>query len=350
MFLLIFFCCSLSEDSPVELGDDSELISIVRQIKSGKRFSEIVNIEDIAREYPSIRYLLVAIDEIEFPENSCYTDVIQKLNIDCNNANEDQQKLLAIHFTQCYYNITNRLNEFPTNVEDSKIIQSMSGPVYGTYVTMKTHWGNLCHFAKQTMFNEETSKQLVGLIKSVVESSNAIKDMNQAMNESTQQLNISVHNITKKLESGKIFLTNIGTQILKFNVTIKSMTEVLMKPLEHIENVKIFFLMFIVIIFIGMFLPEILIPLIFVTIIFYVVDRIITKRYDWWIHSYKRIILKVLYVLLSISYPCLKIIKNAVSISTFLLDFFHLKKQKPKVLPRFGRVKPLVHNTRIRAY
>lgn len=350
MFLLFIFCFSSSDNSPIELNEDSKLDAIIHQIKNGKKFSEIVDVEKIVHEYPSIKYLLIAIDEIEFPQNSCYIDVISRLNVDCNNANEDQQKYLAIQFTQCYYNITNRLNEFPCDADDSKKIQFMSGPVYGTYVTMKTHWRNLCHFAKQSMFNEETAKQLVGLIKSVVESSNAIKDMNQAMNESTQQLNISVHNITKKLESGKIFLTNIGTQILKFNATIKSMTEVIMKPLEHIENVKIFFLMFIIIIFIGMFLPEILIPLILVTIVFYAFDRNIMKKYDWWANSYKRIILKVLYVLISISYPCYKIYKNTLTISSFLLKILHLKKPKPKVLPRFGKVQQLKHKTRIRGY
>ncbi|KAH0787833.1 hypothetical protein GPJ56_008182 [Histomonas meleagridis] len=319
------------------------------QIRKGKKFSDVVNVKEIIKEHPSFKNLLDAIDEVQFPEYSCYSEVLVRLNIDCNNANEDQQKLLSVYFTQCYYNITGRLDEFPTSYPDEEKIQHMQSHVYGTYVTMKTHWSNLCHFAKQSIFNEETAKQLISLFKSVVDSSNAIKDMNDAMNESARSLNVSVHNITKKLESGKEFLTNIGTQILKFNVSLKAMTEIIMKPLEHIEQVKIFFLMAIISVFIGIFLPEILIPLLMLTAIFYFGDSAMRQRYDWY-NGYVRTIMKILYLVISASYPLYKLAKNTVSISSYLLRLIHVKKKPTTVIPRIGRVQQRKYGSKPRAY
>ena len=123
MFLFLFISLSFSEKS-TEV-DDGSIQSIIMQIRKGKKFSDVVNVEEIIKEHPSFKNLLYAIDEVRFPEYSCYSEVLVRLNIDCNNANEDQQKLLSIHFTQCYYNITGRLDEFPTDYPDDEKIQHM---------------------------------------------------------------------------------------------------------------------------------------------------------------------------------------------------------------------------------
>ena len=323
---------------------------IIAQMRRGKKFSDVIDVRNFIHTFPNASELVDIVDNLEFPVQSCYSEIVARLNINCNTNDPEEQKFYALEFTKCYYNITNRLDEFPCDENVKDITSNMSPETYAIYTVMKTHLRNLCHFAKQSQFNEETSKQLINLFKSVIDSSKTIEDMNQTMNSSFISLTHSIITISEQLKQGQHILNVIKNQTLNFENSIKSMAELLSKPLEHLENVKTFFLMVIISFFIGIFLPEILIPMLLLTTIYFFSEKALRKYFDWWNDSYCKLILKIFYFGICASYPLYKISTNFVAFTNFFLKIFRIKKEPVVRIPRFGPnkvPKPQIH---IKAY
>lgn len=348
--MLIFFIhLCVSNQSVVEFEKPTEGV-IIAQMRSGKKFSDVVDVQQFVKSFPNSKELVDIVDNLEFPFQSCYSEVVSRLNADCDTEDPNQQRSLAIQFTKCYFNITNKLDEFPNCTSDDEIMRSMTDQVYGIFVTMKQHLRNLCHFAKQTMFNEETSRQLVNLFKSVVDSSKTIEDMNHTMNVSFKSLANSIFTIGEQLKHGQNILNEIWNQSIYYEEGVKKMAESLKKPFEHIENVKMFFLMVIIIFFISFFLPEILLPMLLVTFAYFLGDKSLKNRFSWYDDSYLRIFIKLIYFSLCASYPLYKIATNFVIITKFLLKFFRFQKEETIKIPRFGYHQPAQKPKRARAY
>lgn len=348
MIIFLIYLC-VSNDTIAEFQKPTEGV-IIEQMRSGKKFSDVVDVQQFVKNFPNSKELVDIVDGLEFPFQSCYSDVVARLNVDCNTNDPDQQKKLSIQFTKCYFNITNKLYEFPNSTSDEEILHDMSSSVYTIYTVMKQHLRNLCHFAKQTMFNEETSRQLVNLFKSVVDSSKTIEDMNHTMNVSFKSLTNSIFTIGEQLKQGQNFLNAIGNQSIHYEKSVKKMAEALKKPFEHIENIKMVFLMVIIILFISNFLPEILLPLLLLTFVYFLGDKSFNDRFDWWSDSYLRIIMKFLYFAIFASYPIYKLSSNFVSVTKIILKFFRIQKEEKIKIPRFGCNHPPPKPKRPRAY
>ncbi|OHT06776.1 hypothetical protein TRFO_05465 [Tritrichomonas foetus] len=337
LFSFLFLCAS--DQSIIEFEEPTADI-IIGQMRSGKKFSDVIDVRPFVNSFPTAKELVEIVDNLEFPYQSCYSDILSRLNVDCNTNDPEEQRYLALHFTQCYFNITNRLDEFPYDIADKDKTPQMSSHVYSIYTVMKTHLRNLCHFAKQSMFNEETSRQLINLFKSVIDSSKTIEDMNQTMNSSFISLTNSISTISEQLKQGQHILMVIRNQTITFETSVKAMTEVLKKPLEHLANVKAFFLMVIVSFFISMFLPEILLPMLLLTAVYFFGEKSLSNYFEWWEKSYFKIGLKIVYFAVCASYPLYKVSKNFVNITSFILKFLRIKKEPVYRIPRFG-VNPL---------
>lgn len=333
IFLAIYFC--ICEQSIVEVQKIDTGV-IYQQMRSGKKFSEVVDVSQFSHLFPKSKELVDIVDNLEFPSQSCYSEIVARLKIDCNTENEGEQQLLALRFTECYYNITNRLDQFPCDVPDEDKPRVMEPPVYSIYTTMKEHLRSLCHFAKQSIFNEETSKQLINLFKSVVDSSKTIEEMNHTMNSSFISLTNSISTIGEQLEHGQNVLNAIRKQSIIFEQSVKKMADVITKPFKHIENIKMFFLMVIISFFIGFFLPEVLLPMLLLTLIYFLTDKSLGNRFEWWNDSFLKIGLKFIYFGVCLSYPLYKFSSNFVFITNFLLKFFRIKKEESVKIPRFG--------------
>lgn len=348
IFFFIYLC--FSEDNSINEFEKPTEGIIIEQMRRGKKFSEIFSdeVQQFTRNFPNSKELADIVDDLEFPYQSCYSEVVSRLNANCNTEDPDQQRALSIQFTKCYYNITNKLYEFPSTGSDEEILHDMSSEVYTIYTVMKQHLRNLCHFAKQTMFNEETSKQLVNLFKSVIDSSRTIEEMNHTMNVSFRSLTNSIITIGEQLQQGQFILNSIGNQTIRYEQSVKKMAEALKKPFEHIENVKMFFLMVIISFFISFFLPEILLPMLSITLIYFFSDKSLKNRFEWWETSYLRVFMKFIYFALCASYPVYKISSNFVTQS--ILKFFRIKKEETLKTPRFGYNQPKSKPKRPRAY
>ena len=291
-FFLLGIChCDDTIKRNESTGKHTEFTKVVEEsteleiVNSSKKYFEIMN-------------------EITFPSPSCYTEIINKLNYDCEMANETQQKYLAIQFTQCFYNITGRLDLFPTDVADEQKTSKMSNSVYSTYTIMKVHWKNLCMFSKQNAFNEETSRALYDLYQSMNESINSISNIrreianiSKALNQTITQINIQLENTSKLLGNMEIFVNNFGSNFDLINNFIES-------AILIAQKVKIYI---VIAIFVYIVFPKLLVPILLFTSLVLYLDNVAESYYNGWNTSLIRIVLKYGYFGFCFGFPIYKL-------------------------------------------
>lgn len=281
----------------------ADLDNIFNQIRSGKKFSEIVDLESFLNDFPQARELVEFLDEIEFFEESCYSEVVRNLNIDCREVSDPRE--IALRFTECFYQASNRpsnISKFST-VEEATHKDNMNSECYAVYTTMKAHWLNLCLFAKQALFNAATSRQLLGLFQSVANSSDVMKSMNYTLNNASSAFDQSIDNLEHKVDAGNRFLDEIDANFTIFNMSLSETITSILKPLSHIDNVRSVLLVCIIAFLVGLFLPEVLLPGLAVYIAFNAIDFFMRRKTENWAESAVRTCVKWTFILVLAVYP-----------------------------------------------
>lgn len=315
VFLFILAILCISENA--EEKDSS--YEIMEHMRNGKKFSELVDasIFDSIPDFPSDR-LLAILNNIEIPRRSCYNDILYKLQFDCEKANEEQQKILAIHFTQCYYNVTGKLDQFPVEVIDNLKTSMMSPSVYSVYTSMKTHWKNLCRFSKQSVFTAETSHSLFQLYQKMVESMNSMVSFKKQINETFQVLNNSFSNITIQLEETAKNIDEMFAMFESFTKYLDPIISFIKYASEALYQMKFFSLVIIITLFFAIYIPKMIIPVTLLTVIFCFIDHFLGNHISKWNNSLYRQIFYYIYALTCFSYPAYLIIKYIIKSIKFI--------------------------------
>ena len=330
MFLTLLILKSSSTN--IVPFDDKNLIN---QLKKGKKISEIMDLEQIKNYFPEVEKFAQLIESFELPETSCYASVVKKMNINCDKLDDKNRSSLALKFTQCYFNLTNRTKDYPFDYPEEEQLKKMINETYEIYVTLKIHTSNLCHFARQNIFNEVTSESLINLFKSVVDSSNSIHELSGEYNESTISLKKSVEKIRGQLQNGTYALSILNSLMESFQGNLTSITSVIDIGINQMERIKFYGIVLISTFIIAFFLPEILIPVIIITIILFSIDKGISIKYSNWDSSLIRKIMKTLYLTLCSMYPIYQAINYLYIVGITILSFFNVKQNLNSNIPRF---------------
>jgi len=335
MLFVLLVSLSICESSLALINTDQ----LLEEMKKGRKFSQIVDVDEIRRLIPAADYFLSIIDNMELPESDCYSRVVKKMNVNCDNATEGERELLALRFTQCYFNLTNRENEFPYNISEFDQVKNMGQDTYNIFLTLRMHVSNLCHFARQTVFNEVTSESLINLFKSVVDSSNSMHKMSFEFNESTTALYLAVENIRNQLHNGTTALGILINLMDTFQGNISTIASVIDSGIQQLEKFKFYGLVLIITFIIAFFLPEILIPIVIVTVGLFIADKALSSKFSTWETSTIRKFTKTLYLTLCSTYPIYKIVSYLYVVITSILQMTSYIP-KTATIPRLSRPKP----------
>ncbi|EAY22206.1 hypothetical protein TVAG_093800 [Trichomonas vaginalis G3] len=318
--ILLFAILSLSIDTNIAEKESSR---IYEGLRNGKQMKELVNVEEMKKNYPASKDFINTVEGIGFPKLDCYSDVLKDLQYNCDVLTESQRELLALKFTKCYFNITNRLEQFPHELPESQQIQNMSLATYSTYQILKIHVTHLCYFARDTLMNSITSDRLIYLFDCVVSSSKSIESYSNEFEQTSTQLQGTVADINEKLQKGKESMDLIVKLISNFQDRLGSITHFLEKANNTINSLSLYIIVLLCTFTIAYYLPETLIPVIILTLALYFGDKKLMGKYDWWIASKTRKGLRLLYLALCASYPAYISVLSILSI----INSFRRKKR-----------------------
>lgn len=312
---------------------------IIEHLKNGQKFSEIVDSSlflsftgEAGEKYLNI------LEHIKFHEKSCYNDILYNLKFDCEKANEEQQRLLALRFTQCYYNITGKLDIFPTNVADDLKTSFMQQSVYSTFTSMKTHWKNLCQFSKQNIFTEETSTSLLDVYHEIFDSMSQIMNFARQINETEQSLNESLTKnnvgLGQNVESAKqlfVLIDNLFTIFDNFAHSA-NLFLITIRRMEYYTGILLFALFF------AMYIPFMLFHVIASTAIVMAIDYCLNCYFPTWNSSTYRSIMRWMYGFVCLAYPInllikyiIHLTKYSISLIQFFVNLYSQEKEKRKI-------------------
>jgi hypothetical protein len=306
------------------------------QMRSGKRFSQIVDVRRFVTEHELARSLVEFLDSVELSED-CYMRAVRSLRITCNNATDDEFARLSIDFAKCYYEILGQSHKFPNLGGDALPVdytREMTSDVYSQYTQIKLHAVSLCHSARQAVINGQIAKQLVELFESVVNSSDLIRDMSATMGSASAEMEKSVAELQQKVQQGDAFLKNITRQISNFSATFNKSIELLSQPERHLAEFKRVLLYVICIFLTGLFLPMYLVPVIGITLVYWAADWLCRWRADNWNESNWRIALKAAYVVLAAGYPTYQLLIVVSSAASLVLRVTNFRQQPAASFPR----------------
>jgi hypothetical protein len=333
--ILIFLSLCICEPGSGVQEASAQAQGILERMRAGERFSSIVDVGPVLHEFPEARSLVTFLDGMHMPSESCFSRVIKNLNVtDCDHMSDAQQRSAQKQFTMCYFHIIGR----ETNITaDQPLSSNLSPEEYSTYTAMKIHLSNLCHFARQSIFHEETSKKLITLFQSVLNSSNAVADMKGAMAKASTALNTSIADIQERLKEGKDFMAKITAEINSFGTTLNQTMELLVNPLNHMDNLKMILVFVIFLFFVAMFLPQYLLPVIGFTIVLFILEQFLRTKIDNWDKSIWRIGARLVYVLVCVSYPFYTVLHWIGAASRMVKWLSTRKRSTVLVLPRMNR-------------
>lgn len=303
------------------------------QMRSGKRFSQIVDVRQFINQHDIARSLVEFLDSVELSED-CYMRAVSDVRITCNNATDDEFARLSIQFAKCYYEILGQSHKFPNLGPGALPVdytREMASDVYTQYTQIKLHAVSLCHSARQAVINGQIAKQLVDLFESVVNSSDLIRDMSKTMGSASIEMAKSVEELQEKVQQGDAFLKNITSQIHNFSATFNKSIDLFSQPEKHLEEFKRALLYVICILLIGLFLPMYLIPVIGITLVYWAADWLCRWRAgaDSWDQSMWRIALKTAYVVLAAGYPCYQVLAVVSSAASLVMRVANIKQRGP---------------------
>lgn len=312
MILIFFarFCLSVH----TELAE-LEASRIVKGIKAGKNIKELVDFESLKNNYPKSLEFINIIENIGSPQIDCYSRVLQELQYNCDAMVEDQKRTLALRFTQCYFNISNRAEAYPFDAPEYEQISRMSSNTYNVYTTLKIHITNLCYFARDTLLNSITSEQLLYLFDCVISSTKSIQTYTKDFDETSAQLQVTVTDINQKLVKGKESLDKILYYIQQFQDNLGEITQFLEKTNSTLRSLSLYIIVLLCTFTIAYYLPETLFIVLILTGILYFGDKKLATKYDWWNQDSKiRKGCQVAYLALCALYPAYIVVTSIMNI------------------------------------
>ena len=337
--MILFLIISIyAEDTTIVESNTNNIISLM-MANSDKNFSQVYNLTLFQQSFPQIADGFIEImNAIHFERIDCLSNIVSRLKVQCSKIDPEKKKEYALEFTKCYFELTQHQDELQENEDHEIDPGSLSDSNYLVYTLIYTHIHTLCQFARQMEFNTETSKSLIGLFVSVIESSKTVENLNQTINETFNTLFDTVNIMSSTINETNDAVLLIRRQVHKFEEFAKNLFDTIQKPLNLLSNVRMFFLMVIVSIFIGIFLPEILFPMIVVTAMCFFSDKYFSTHYDWWNDSYSRFFAKIGYFAICSAYPIYRFSSNFFSITTFVLKTLKIQKDETVKIPRFGHI------------
>ncbi|OHS94611.1 hypothetical protein TRFO_10984 [Tritrichomonas foetus] len=321
LFFLIFrFISSNANESTFNA---SSSFGIMEALRFGNKFTDIVDTSIFVQfpEFESDKFLKI-LNHISVPKRSCYNEILYHLQFDCEEANDEQQKTLALHFTQCYYNVTGKLDQFPSGPIDNLKTSQMSTAVYSVYTSMKAHWKNLCLFSKQNVFTEETSQSLVDLYSTIVESMHSIISLQKELNATSILLNDSLMNITTQLNKTIDNVNKIQVLFESFTGYFDIVKTFIDYSVDTLHQIQFYAIVIIIAFFFALYLPKMLVPVTLLTILFSSIDNFLGKRVLMWNDSIYRTLTKIVYSMLCFSYPTIQIIYFLIGLTKRIINLF----------------------------
>ena len=304
MFFYLF-CLVFSKENELILPSKE---IILRELKNGKKITEIVELEEYKQKIPEAKELFSIMETLDAPEEDCYSTSYRKLNFDCDKLTEDEKRILTLRFTKCYFNITHRLSDFPSQYSEDQQPQMMSPSTYSVYNSFKLHITNLCFYARERTFSDQTTDALFGLFNGVVNTVKSTQNYVEAINKNSQDLLEKVKTIEEKQQQNIDILHLLGSLLENFISSIKGVSATTAATIDNLERYKFYFVILISTLIIAYFLPEILIPSILLTVLFLIIDMKLTKNVQWWDQSFVRKMMRLIYMAACSTYPVAKAI------------------------------------------
>ena len=306
---------------------------IKKQLKNGKKMSELVDLDYYKQKYPQTSEFIEIMEKIEIPDSNCMSNVLKKLNYNCDQLSDDQRKRLALQFTQCYYNLTGRQHDFPFSVPEEEQIKAMKKTTYNIFQMLTLHITNMCNFARLAAFDTYNSESLVDLFESVITATEVLNETDQAIGNEAVDLKKQISEIREKLAQGNVSLAILNKSLVTFKNGVGPYAESGRRRLETIEKFKLYIVVILCTLIIAHFLPEILFIIFPLTIIVYIVDNKLTNRYNAsWENSVWRTLGKTLYLTICLIYPCYTLFLTIYQSISSIIQFKSRPKRKLNVV------------------
>lgn len=326
-FLILLFHRGLCEDKEV-------VAVVIKQMEETKqKFSDLVDTSNIRGQNPDLDHLLEYIDQTVVHPPSCYSQVIKSLSTNCNSASPAEETYFSLRFTECYYNLTGKLAQFPAEYPDSVKTSKMSEKVYDVYMAIKMHWRNLCVFSKQMMFKEATSNSMIKLFMAFIEGTNKLDKLYQQQQRILDEVNLSSQQIDKTLDHQKKFLDSLDVFLGYFNGNTTIAQQVIEAGLGYIQAGRLFLIFGILILIISAFIQDLWLPSSVFIIIMFLADHTLTKYYEQWPSSVYRIAFKVFFVVALLAFPVYYLLTNTAYVWERILIILRIKKSEKITIP-----------------
>ena len=310
---------------------------IKQELKKGKKMSDLVDLEFYKKEYPETAEFIEIMERIDMPKSNCMSEVLQRLNFNCDSLSEDERKKLSLAFTQCYFKLTNREDDFPFNEPEEDQIRKMKPSTYNIFQILTLHVSNMCNFARLAAFDAYNSESLVDLFESVITATELLNETDKDIGNQVIDLTQQINEIREKLAQGNVSLALLNRSLIIFKNRIGPIAESGRSALETIEKVKLYVVVILCTFIIAHFLPEVLFIILPLTVFVYFGDNKLSKLYSSaWENSVWRTLGKTLYLTICLSYPCYIL---ALTIYQSLLSFVQLfakRKHSVKVVSFAG--------------
>jgi hypothetical protein len=247
--------------------------------------------------------LVDLVGNVSFPARSCYDDVLSALQTDCEHANEAEKKAISLRLARCYFNISGHINAFPFSEPEETQASRMSAASYSIYTIVKLHWKNMCLFAKQLTFTEQTSESLVDLLNTMISSSLAIQKLQGDLLKVGMILNRTVTEIQQEMVNTTADLRRLSNMFVELDQTLSILTSFLDFAILTGQRLKFYLGVGLFILTIGIFVPGLVRITVFAWICAIFGDRMIAMKWQSWSMSNMRIIIIRVWGLSSCAYP-----------------------------------------------
>lgn len=311
----------------------SEIEFIVDQMRTGKKIGQIYDLEPIKELLPNFESYA---NEIIVPSASCYIDTIRRLRPDCASDSESAQTALALAFTECYFNITNKLNEFPSDQPDSQKIKHMSHNVYTIYTQIKVHWRDLCFFSKDNLMQEELSKISLGLYSSLLKNAEEIKATAERFNIALNGVMTQLNDISNKTERNSDNLRSFIQKTVNLKPRMEQIKEIIKLLTRIVERAQLIFLVVIFAFLLKIFIPTYVLPCILISLATYLIDQKLYEKNEIWSESIWRFYGKIVYTLACSAFPLYKLFRYFFKSFNTILEYIRLGKKKEYIVPKYS--------------
>jgi hypothetical protein len=305
MFLL---CAFVFGDSKSCVA--SKLTNTNKYFRSGSQVSNIsTEVKTVMSDLPSGRAFIDLVDSIQLPSVSCYNEILADVQTNCRAANDTEQRTFALRFTKCFYNVSGLVNAFEANQTPEEEISKMSSQTYQIFTMFKHHWRNICHFAQQLIFAEEIGRSVIDLLHSMIASTIAIHELRADLQRTTIQLNASISSVRAQIEATSSSVDFLVDSFSGFAIPLKIASEFLQLAVFLIDSLKYYFALLVILAIFGILIPRMIGPVIFATILAFLLDRFLLYYCASWGPSLARPVAQLVFTLLCISYPLYLLIR-----------------------------------------